>query len=231
MDNLDMKTAQVGLYNERPSPLTGDLTMCGAALDIADALQVAMSALRLAPSSVEPERGAVLDQVESRLFVVARVAEACNLSIPARRADPRGVLLPLVRRFAQAAGREGLSVKPSVEIQAGLAMAPRSLLSLGMLVYELLDGFASMPAMQARCTGLALSLGPGERGARLELRFEEDASSSGRGPELFVALNYLATDLIAALADQLGATLVIGREGPHAGGSQEILRIDGIRCA
>lgn len=172
-----------------------------------------------------------VDQVESRLFVVARVAEACNLSIPASRADPRGVLLPLVRRFAQAAGREGRSVKPSVEIQAGLAMAPRSLLSLGMLVYELLDGFASMPAMQARCTGLTLSLVPGERGARLELRFEEDASSFGRGPELFVALNYLATDLIAALADQLGATLVIGREGGHAGVSPEILRIDGIRCA
>lgn len=229
MNDLDTMALKGGLNAERPSSRIG--AGFGESLDMADALQMAMSALRLASQSDSPERLAALEQVESRLFVVARVAEACSLTIPAGRADPRGVLLPLVRRFAQAAGRDGLTIKPTVEIQPGLAMAPRPLLSLGLLVYELLDGFASMPAMQARCTGLALALKPGEGGARLDLRFDEDASCPGRGPELFVSLNYLATDLIAALADQLGATLVIGREGVHGGSGREILRIDGIHCA
>jgi hypothetical protein len=125
-------------------------------------------------------------------------------------------------------------------------MSPRALLSLSMLVYELLDGLASIPAMRTRCTGLKLVKMPCTRRASLDMSFEEKPDYGVYGPELFVALNYLATDLICALVEQLGGTLVIGgvdhREdtndsngskngSSHRVSNREALRIVGIDCA
>lgn len=209
------------------------------ALDIADALQMVVSALRLASDADSQERCEVLEQVEARLSVIARVAEACSFAFPVGSADPRMVLLPLVRRFAIAAERDGLSIRPTVEVEPGMRMTPRKLLALGMLIYELLDGLTALPTIRSRCTGLKLYMSSSERGARLDLRFEEDASCAVRSPELFVGINHLATDLLGALVEQLDAKIVIGCDGEKdaisesawSGPLREILRIDGICCA